>query len=69
LLNTVIYDPEGTHQYDAWMQCARLKVAPGGTDERYGLIALEGAWTHAPATAPVATATATAQRSAVSQRV
>jgi len=69
LLNTVIYDPEGTHQYDAWMQCARLKVAPGGTDERYGLIALAGGWTHVPATAPVATATATAQRSTVSQRV
>lgn len=67
-LTTAIYDAEATHQYDAWMQCARLKVAPGGTDERYGLIALEGAWTHTPVASPV-TAAAQPQHSAVSQRV
>lgn len=45
-INSAIYDADGVHQYDTWIGCARLKVAPGGTRERYGLIALSGKWTH-----------------------
>lgn len=45
-ITTAIYDADSAHQYDAWMDCVRLKVAPGGTHERYGLIALEGEWSH-----------------------
>ncbi len=47
-INSAIYDAEGVHLYDAWIGCARLKVAPGGTRERYGVIALEGDWSHVP---------------------
>jgi hypothetical protein len=47
-LRTAIYDSTITQQYDAWLDCARLKVAPGGTNERYGLIAFEGGWSHVP---------------------
>lgn len=48
-INSAIYDADGVHPYDAWIGCARLKVAPGGTRERYGIIALEGNWSHTPA--------------------
>jgi lipopolysaccharide transport system ATP-binding protein len=51
-ISTTIYDSAGVHQYDSWMHCVRLKVAPGGTSERYGLIALEGVWTHVPEVQP-----------------
>jgi len=46
LVSTSIYDGEDTHRYDFWHQCARFTVLPGGTKERYGLIALEGSWHH-----------------------
>jgi lipopolysaccharide transport system ATP-binding protein len=45
-VTTAIYDWEDTHRYDYWHQCARFAVVPGGTRERYGLIALEGGWHH-----------------------
>ena len=44
LLSTSIYDWDDTHRYDFWHQCARFTVIPGGTNERYGIIALEGEW-------------------------
>ena len=44
LITTAIYDWDNTHKYDYWHQCARFTVVPGGTEERYGLIALEGRW-------------------------
>jgi lipopolysaccharide transport system ATP-binding protein len=44
LIDTAIYDWEDTHRYDYWNECARFTVLPGGTRERYGLIALEGTW-------------------------
>jgi hypothetical protein len=44
LIDTAIYDWEDTHRYDYWNECARFTVLPGGTRERYGLIALEGEW-------------------------
>jgi ABC-type polysaccharide/polyol phosphate transport system ATPase subunit len=46
LLSTAIYDWGDTHRYDYWHHCARFTVVPGGTRERYGLMALEGAWDH-----------------------
>jgi hypothetical protein len=46
LIDTAIYDWEDTHRYDYWNECARFTVLPGGTRERYGLIALEGEWHH-----------------------
>ncbi|MDW8351891.1 MAG: ABC transporter ATP-binding protein [Anaerolineae bacterium] len=46
LLDASIYDWDDTHRYDYWNECARLTVLPGGTRERYGLIALEGTWRH-----------------------
>lgn len=45
-INSAVYDADGVHQYDAWIGSARLKVAPGGTCERYGLVALNGKWAH-----------------------
>lgn len=45
-LDVSIYDWNDTHRYDYWSQCARFTVLPGGTRERYGLIALEGEWHH-----------------------
>lgn len=49
LLDAAIYDWDDTHRYDYWNECARFTVLPGGTRERYGMIALEGEWRH-PAT-------------------
>lgn len=46
VLDASIYDWDDTHRYDYWNECARLTVLPGGTRERYGLIALEGTWRH-----------------------
>lgn len=46
LIDASIYDWDDTHRYDYWNECARLTVLPGGTRERYGLIALEGSWHH-----------------------
>ena len=46
LVSTAVYDTTNTHRYDYWHQCARFTVVPGGTQERYGLIALEGKWEH-----------------------
>jgi hypothetical protein len=48
-IRTALFDASITHQYDAWLDCAQLKVAPGGTNERHGLIALEGQWSYAAA--------------------
>jgi lipopolysaccharide transport system ATP-binding protein len=45
-ITTAIYDWADTHQYDYWLDCARFTVVPGGTKERYGIIALEGTWSH-----------------------
>jgi energy-coupling factor transporter ATP-binding protein EcfA2 len=45
-LTTAIYDREIVHQYDTWLHCARLKVTPGHTGERHGLITLNGDWSH-----------------------
>ena len=50
-INSAIYDADGAHLYDAWIGCARLQVAPGGTQERYGIVALGGDWSHTPLTA------------------
>ena len=44
ILDASIYDWDDTHRYDYWNECARFTVLPGGTRERYGLIALEGTW-------------------------
>ncbi len=49
LIDAAIYDWDDTHRYDYWNECARFTVLPGGTRERYGLVALEGEWWH-PAT-------------------
>lgn len=49
VLDASIYDWDDTYCYDYWSNCARLTVLPGGTREKYGLIALEGKW-HAPIT-------------------
>jgi len=38
------YDRQESHEYDYWYQAAKLRIVPGGTAERYGLIALEGDW-------------------------
>jgi len=46
LIDAAIYDWDDTHRYDYWNECARFTVLPGGTRERYGLIALEGEWRH-----------------------
>jgi len=43
-LDASIYDWDEMHRYDYWNECARFTVLPGGTRERYGLIALEGTW-------------------------
>jgi ABC-type polysaccharide/polyol phosphate transport system ATPase subunit len=48
LVSTAIYDWDDTHRYDYWHQCARFTVVPGGTHERYGLVALEGRWDCSP---------------------
>lgn len=45
-LTTAIYDSEIVHQYDTWLNCARLKVTPGDISERHGLVTLNGAWSH-----------------------
>lgn len=45
-LTTAIYDREIVHQFDTWLNCARLKVTPGSTSERHGVITLNGAWSH-----------------------
>jgi ABC-type polysaccharide/polyol phosphate transport system ATPase subunit len=47
LITTSIYDADCTPRHDEWIDCARLQVAPGGTEERHGLIALEGTWVYA----------------------
>ena len=44
LLSTAIYDNAEVHPFDVWHHAARFTVVPGGTRERYGLIALEGSW-------------------------
>lgn len=41
-----IYDESATYRYDYWSRCARFTILPGGTNERHGLIALEGDWMH-----------------------
>jgi hypothetical protein len=46
LIDGTIYDWEDTHCYDYWHHCARFTVVPGGTNERYGVIAFEGKWRH-----------------------
>jgi lipopolysaccharide transport system ATP-binding protein len=46
LLTTAIYDADDAHCYDYWYQCARFTVVPGGTNERYGMVALEGKWSN-----------------------
>jgi lipopolysaccharide transport system ATP-binding protein len=43
-LSFSVYDRKEAHEYDYWYQAAKLRVIPGGTKERYGLIALEGGW-------------------------
>ncbi len=45
-VTTAIYDTQEAHPYDVWHQCARFSVIPGGTQERYGFLALEGTWAH-----------------------
>ncbi|MEM1964273.1 MAG: ABC transporter ATP-binding protein, partial [Candidatus Caldarchaeum sp.] len=44
VLDASIYDWNDTYCYDYWSNCARLTVLPGGTREKYGLIALNGKW-------------------------
>ncbi|HEY3289818.1 MAG TPA: ABC transporter ATP-binding protein [Anaerolineae bacterium] len=46
LVSVAVYDNQEVHQYDYWHQCARFIILPGGTQERYGVMALEGTWTH-----------------------
>ncbi len=46
VIDASIYDWQDTHRYDYWHQCARFTVVPGGTRERYGVMALEGEWQH-----------------------
>jgi hypothetical protein len=46
LVSTAIYDWDETHCYDVCHQCGRFTVIPGGTKERYGLLALGGTWYH-----------------------
>ena len=45
-VTTAIVDWDDTRRYDYWYECARFTVLPGGTRERYGLLALEGSWAH-----------------------
>ncbi|MEM1964300.1 MAG: Wzt carbohydrate-binding domain-containing protein, partial [Candidatus Caldarchaeum sp.] len=44
VLDASIYDWDDTYCYDYWSSCARFTVLPGGTREKYGLIALNGEW-------------------------
>lgn len=44
VLDASIYDWDDTHRYDYWSKCARFTVLPGGTRERYGVVAIEGEW-------------------------
>jgi lipopolysaccharide transport system ATP-binding protein len=55
-ITAVIYDYEGIHPHDIWINALRLRVVSGGTREKYGLIALEGNWAHhvGAAGAPIA---------------
>jgi ABC-type polysaccharide/polyol phosphate transport system ATPase subunit len=46
LLSTSIYDWNDTHQYDFYHHCARFTIIPGGTNERYGLVSMNGSWDH-----------------------
>ncbi|MCS7055082.1 MAG: ABC transporter ATP-binding protein, partial [Thermoflexales bacterium] len=46
-IDASIYDWDDSYCYDYWSNCARFTVLPGGTREKYGLIALNGEW-HAP---------------------
>jgi lipopolysaccharide transport system ATP-binding protein len=45
-LTTTIYDKDEVHPFDVWHKGARFVVVPGGTPERYGYVALQGAWQH-----------------------
>lgn len=51
-VDVAIYNESDTHRYDYWSRCARFTVLPGGSNERYGLIALEGEWKHTPQARP-----------------
>lgn len=51
-LDVSIYDESATYRYDYWSRCAGFTVLPGGSNERYGLIALEGEWRHTPRARP-----------------
>jgi lipopolysaccharide transport system ATP-binding protein len=39
-----IYDWDGIHCYDHLENAARLRIAPGGTRERYGVLTFNGRW-------------------------
>ncbi len=47
-ITTSIYDWADTYKYDYWDQCTKFTVVPGGTNERYGLLALSGSWSQEP---------------------
>lgn len=51
-VDVAIYNESDTHRYDYWSRCARFTVLPGGSNERYGFIALEGEWRHTPRARP-----------------
>ena len=55
LLSTSIYDWDDTHQYDFWHHCARFTITPGGTNEHYGLISMNGSWQHTPLNTSICT--------------
>lgn len=43
-LHAAIVNREDSVMYDYWFECARFVVAPGGTRDRAGLMALGGHW-------------------------
>ncbi|MCL5994580.1 MAG: ABC transporter ATP-binding protein [Chloroflexi bacterium] len=63
LISTAIYDWNDTHQYDYWHHCTHFTVVPGGTQERYGLFALEGTWGHSESTDMTSTSSELPQQS------
>ncbi len=59
-VTAAIYDYEGIHPHDIWINAVRLRVTPGGTGEKYGLIALEGHWSHTASASTIPSASASA---------
>jgi lipopolysaccharide transport system ATP-binding protein len=51
-LSAAVYDATELHPYDHHHQCYPFRVTAADGVERYGLVALQGRWDHAPQRAP-----------------